>query len=405
MKIVPVCSGKGGVGKTTFALNFALALARLKRTVLVDLDTGTSSLRNCLKMEFPRDLYHFLKKGDPIASCLTPLDESLDPDGHFRNFKIVASPRNFIHDIVNFSPQTKARLIEGINAIAADYVVIDMKAGLDYNVIDFLPLTNTGVILFTPQVRAATITASEMAKAILLRVMRMLFFPSASNEKYFLGVQQNDPALFSRLIDLLEDTYKGLIRNYDEFLRLIEEYLQPDAFTRKVRRFVEQFKVYFVLNEFDSVEQSAANIIRPFVENLYRNVTAKLSLNNLGWVVHDDAIRRSTEEGVPFLVQQHYQRKKKEKAAETLDTRLRDLLGVRKSLETDSQKKAADEVTTQVDILKRLYTSGRGQGDSETNFQFIAERVRAVGVSSVHDLGMRRICSEAEFLQEFYAGL
>ena len=35
-RIIPISSGKGGVGKTTFAINFALALSRHGRTILVD---------------------------------------------------------------------------------------------------------------------------------------------------------------------------------------------------------------------------------------------------------------------------------------------------------------------------------------------------------------------------------
>ena len=40
--------------------------------------------------------------------------------------------------------RTKARLIEAINGLDADYVILDMRAGLDSNVIDFLPFSNSG---------------------------------------------------------------------------------------------------------------------------------------------------------------------------------------------------------------------------------------------------------------------
>ena len=69
-RIIPISSGKGGVGKTTVALNYALCLSRHGRTVLIDLDTGTSSIRSCLDTPVERDLYHFFKTGaQPLATA------------------------------------------------------------------------------------------------------------------------------------------------------------------------------------------------------------------------------------------------------------------------------------------------------------------------------------------------
>src|SRR6266576_1065210 len=85
-RIIPVSSGKGGVGKTTFAINFSLALSRHGRTVLVDLDTGTSAIRNAIDVPISKDLYHFFRRGEPLDHCISTLDDKMDPQRRYANF-------------------------------------------------------------------------------------------------------------------------------------------------------------------------------------------------------------------------------------------------------------------------------------------------------------------------------
>src|SRR5204862_2729761 len=115
-RIIPVSSGKGGVGKTTFAINFALALARHAPTVLVDLDTGTSAIRNAIDVPIEKDLYHFFRRNEPLRSCITPLDERLDAQRRYSNFGFVAGPLHLIDEITNFGAGYKAKLMSAINS-------------------------------------------------------------------------------------------------------------------------------------------------------------------------------------------------------------------------------------------------------------------------------------------------
>lgn len=405
MRILPVSSGKGGVGKTTFALNFALALARTHKTVLLDLDTGTSSLRSFLDIKVNKDLFHFLKKNCTLQECREVLPAAMDPDRAFANFSFIASPHGFVQDIVNFSPGVKEKLIAGINGLQTDYVVIDLKAGLDHNVLDFLPLSNTGIILFTPRLKAATYSAAEMAKAVLFRMLNIMLTSPLLQDRFAQAVNAPQATVFRRLRDFLESGSDSEAKNLDDFISEAALQFPQDNFLRVFRYYVENFKIYYVLNQFNSVAESVENTIKPFVEDIFRTASAKVIFHNLGWVVEDEQIRRSTESGVPYLVRRHYQKRQAGMPATDFDARLRELFGLaQKKAPAEKKNDLARELSSQIDLLRKIYVFNAGK-DPETNLDFIAARVRDISDNSAHQFGMKKIYSQQEFLERFQSRL
>jgi MinD-like ATPase involved in chromosome partitioning or flagellar assembly len=406
MKIIPIASGKGGVGKTTLALNLALALSRQYKTVLIDLDAGTSSLRNFLQMKIGKDIYHFLKKDHPLDKCLVELDQSLDPENLFSGFRMIASPRNFISDIVNMDNKLKTKLIRGINHLQADYVILDLKAGIDEHVLDFLPITNTGILVFTPRMQAAAMTAAEMVRAILLRICRILLEPESLKLDPGEILKTEDFRVLASIVDRLEDSYNRRMRNFDLFFQQAEERYPETRIIPRLKGLINHFRVNFVLNQFDGLEASAEQIIGPFVRQLHRMISASMSPTNLGWVIYSEEIRDSSEYALPYLIMQQYRRKPKVSDRKRIEAELEELMGVKRADPVERPRSTPEdiennEVTRQLDVLKKMVTRGSGQ-DPAANFDFVMARLQALGKSSIHHCGMNRILTPDEIRNIFY---
>lgn len=330
-RIIPVASGKGGVGKTTFAVHFALSLSRFAPTILVDLDTGTSSVRSSIGARVEKDLYHFHRKGAALADCITRLDDTLDRHGRFRQFGFVAGPKHYIEDLGNPDAAFRRRLADQINALAADYVVLDLRAGLDTNVVDFLPYTNSGVLVLTPNLPQATLAASDVVKAILFRTLRFVF--AERSEVYSIPGFVEGRELIHELLNRAEDSYDESVPSLDDFVRELRELFGDQPLLSVVDWVISDFRVHYVLNMFNGVESSHEGAIVPFLRNLTENVSARLEVTQLGWVVEDPRVHGANCSGIPLLLGADGYRARLERGKPaTVDPILAELDALRSSL-------------------------------------------------------------------------
>lgn len=148
-RIVTVTSGKGGVGKSNFSLNFALALQKLgKRTLVFDADIGMANIDVLMGTSAPYNLYHLLKREKSIWDIVHS-----GPLGiHF-----IAGGSGF-KDLLDLSEAELDYFGEQIGRLHGHYDVIlfDTGAGLSKETIKFIVAAQETVVVTTPEPTSIT---------------------------------------------------------------------------------------------------------------------------------------------------------------------------------------------------------------------------------------------------------
>lgn len=176
--LIPVAGGKGGVGKSVLSLNVAVTLAQqCKKTILIDLDLGGANLHTLLGLKNNQ-----AGIGTFITKQETDFSNLLQATG-IPNLQFIAGDCLY-PGTANMDFFTKCKIIRNIQALDADYIILDLGAGSTYNIVDFFITTNDGIVVVTPEL-TSILNAYSFLKTTVFRLLYRTF-PSKSPERQIL---------------------------------------------------------------------------------------------------------------------------------------------------------------------------------------------------------------------------
>jgi flagellar biosynthesis protein FlhG len=248
MRIIPIASGKGGVGKSLVAANMAVAFAQAgQRVVLADLDLGASNLHLVLGHHSPQmGIGTFLNNTKSnFADVIAETD--------VRGLRFIPGD-NEIPGTANLSVNQRKSLVKKLLALKdeTDILVLDLGAGTHQSILDFFLLSNQGIVVSAPAV-TAVLNAYVFLKNAVFRLMsnscekgsparahlEKLRKDGAGHSKLYIPkmlpeIKKLDPVSYEKFVKRLEDLHPRLIMN------LVDEPKNADV-AMKIRRSCEEY--------------------------------------------------------------------------------------------------------------------------------------------------------------------
>ena len=148
-KTLCVSSGKGGVGKTSFTVNFAIALTQNgKRVLVVDGDMGLANVDVLLRLSVKNNIRDILESGaDPRQSMI------------FARPNLAVLPGSSgVPEMVSLGERQQDRLAGFIKQISSDfdYVIIDTAAGIGSSVLWYNRFSDHNIFILSPDPTSMT---------------------------------------------------------------------------------------------------------------------------------------------------------------------------------------------------------------------------------------------------------
>jgi len=219
MRIIPIASGKGGVGKSLVSANMAIAFAQAgQRVVLADLDLGASNLHLVIGHHAPQ-----MGIGTYLNNTKSNFTDVI-ADTDVRGLRFIPGD-NEIPGTANLTMIQRKALVKQLLALKADtdILILDLGAGTHQSILDFFLLSNQGIIVSAPAV-TAVLNAYVFLKNTVFRLMFNSFSKNSPARTYLEKVRKDSSGGHNKLYipKLLPEIKKIDTASYEKFIKRLE---------------------------------------------------------------------------------------------------------------------------------------------------------------------------------------
>jgi flagellar biosynthesis protein FlhG len=248
MRVIPVASGKGGVGKSLVSANLGVAFAQAgQRVVLADLDLGASNLHLVLGYQSPQTgIGTFLNNTrSNFAELLVETD--------VRGLRFIPGD-NEIPGTANLKNSQIKALVRQLLALKADtdVLILDLGAGTHQSILDFFLLSGQGIVVSAPAV-TSVLNAYVFLKNAVFRLM-FTCCGKGSPARDYLEKQRRDgaghqkfyiPRILPEIKNIDEESYNKFTSHLEKLrprliMNMVEEPRDADV-AMKIRRSCEEY--------------------------------------------------------------------------------------------------------------------------------------------------------------------
>ena len=273
-KIVAIGGGKGGVGKSTVSILLAFWFARMgKKTILVDADLGGANLHTFMGIKNPpRTLNDFVtRRYDSLEEiCL---------DTELENLRLIGGASDIL-SLTNIHVSQKAKLIQNLSRLDADYVIIDLGAGTSYNVLDFFLAADKKIVVLIPQPISIQNAYAFIRNTMYRRLSQLV----------------NQKSSLQSLIKTAMDTNNELkVRTVSELLQIVEELNGKEAMSA-LQGEIRRIQPFVITNMVRTNRDKGAGRVIQMVADKYLMIRSV----DLGSIVYEQKLYTTVTEMLPL---------------------------------------------------------------------------------------------------------